>query len=159
MTSSGQLWANGLFGEIICQSRQVRHLNSKGATNFFTLFINQKWHDKTISSTPAKWGTSMPVCALSFKASAQSVFQLNSIAVKCALIFAAAFFSNSARAQNLTCTNNWLGNSGGLNSNFVREEIHNMRVSPEGTSCTASLWDEAHHQIVDLQTFACYIIL
>ena len=60
-----------------------------------------------------------------------------------AFLLLALFSSNFAKSQ----TTNWLGNSGALNSVYVQEEIHNMWVSPEGTSYTNTWWDEEHHQI------------
>ena len=64
-----------------------------------------------------------------------------------AFLLLALFSSNFAKSQNLSYTTNWLGNSGALNSVYVQEEIHNMWVSPEGTSYTNTWWDEEHHQI------------
>ncbi len=63
-----------------------------------------------------------------------------------AVLFA-IFFCHLASAQNLTYTTSWLGNSGAANSLYVQEEIHNMWVSLEGTSYTATWFDEAFRLI------------
>jgi uncharacterized protein YjdB len=50
--------------------------------------------------------------------------------------------TNRAFAQNLTYTTSWLGNSGAVNSLYVQEEMHNLWISPEGTSYVCTWWDE-----------------